>query len=238
MTRLRIPFIPNYKHLLKLYAEKIAENEDLVKIVIEKDKWKQSFWDLMYKRYNNLSASLPLSKEEINNFEHWFLGQLRISLDILSIKNTIKIQREYLSSLKTESKQLEQHLLRVSSKRDILMRRLRVAKDPINKDMKEANDLLDTPKGPQLRLLTGGKDGPPTSSNWLLELPEGSVFGCKRKGDLEFVAYQFTIDWKGERMVLLHSEIPQRLELPVDSMGFSMSHELIEIQRKGFPSVD
>lgn len=85
-----------------------------------------------------------------------------------------------------------------------------------------------------LVLLRGGKSEGTT--NWLLELPVGSVFLCKKKNTLnsiEYVAYQFWIDWKGERGVLLSSNLPAKLEIAVDAIGFVETHDLVEVQRRG-----
>lgn len=230
---LQIPWISSYKDLLQRYAEQQVE---LAASIKETDKWRQAFWDMMFKKYNRLSASDIVDPKISQQFKTW-LEQMLQGYSLEGAYWSIKQVRFHIAKTKVEIQQLENHLKRLQLKRDTLVRRLRVAKDPVNQDMQEANALLDTPKSPKLRLLTGGKDGPPPKgANWLMELEEGCIFGCKRKGDMEFVAYQFKIDWKGERMVLLSSEIPQRLELPVDSMGFSLNHELIEIQRKGYGS--
>lgn len=245
MSKLRIPFIPNYKYLLRSYAEKIQEAEDLV-IFIEKQgkeiqRWKKAFWDMMYKKYLNIGASVYVEPEKVKAFTDWFNGQILLRIEIQSEENTIRVQRIYLDTLKKERVSIDRYIKELRERRDSSLRRLRVIKD--NEEIQEAQDILetlDTPKvlkSPKLKLLQGGK-GPPTTSgtNWLMELEEHTIFLCKRKGDLEFVAYQFTIDWKGDRGVLLSSNIPTRVELPVDSMGFSLTHELIEIQRKGFGS--
>jgi hypothetical protein len=111
-------------------------------------------------------------------------------------------------------------------------------KDEVSKWMKEATEELDEAEvinHPKLELLQGGKDG---KSNWLLALPVGTIFMSKKKGELEFVCHQWIIDWKGKRGVLLTSNLPIKQELPVDSLSFSLTNEMIEIQRLGFENVE
>jgi hypothetical protein len=234
----------SYKQLLKSYFELSNEVKDIDKFIsnLEKEleQWKQGYWDLMYKRYMGISASSTVEKNIVQGFTKWIYDQTKFKYEEHTLKSILRNQQYRIDKLREDIRDNDRRIEIFLKRKTKVQRTLEMAEDPINQGMEEAHSTLKpkTLKGPQLKLLTGGKDGPPSGVNWLKELEEGSIFLCKKKGDMEYVAFQFKLDWKGERGALLSSNIPQPLELPVDTLGFSLMHELIELQRKGFTGVD
>lgn len=102
--------------------------------------------------------------------------------------------------------------------------------------VEEEHEVVPFREKPKLKLLTGGRGGGKVT-NWLKDnkdLGAGAVFICKRIGDTEWLGYQFEIDWKGKRAALLTATVPTKAELVVDMKSFSITHELLEIQRVGY----
>ena len=87
---------------------------------------------------------------------------------------------------------------------------------------------------PVLRIVPGGRDG---DGNWLIGLNEGCVFLTRELGsDKTFLLLQFHIMKKWKRAVWLHRNFPHANEdIFVDSLVFSNTFELIEIQEDGSP---
>lgn len=200
--------------------------------LIDESQWQSRYWELMYRRYLDLPAYLEIKPEVLEHFKEWMWKQVQVNIETRSTKAQIAVSRIYLNKLRSELKELCNHIKRIDEERLSKLRTIRMKKDPVNQGMEEAVELLAPEETkPKLSIITGGKGG---NGNWLSKLKVGAIFLCKKKGNDEYLCYQFVMDWKGKRGALLSSNLPVKAEIPVDMLSFSITHELVEEQREGY----
>lgn len=96
---------------------------------------------------------------------------------------------------------------------------------------------MNTNEKPKLELIRGdlyeeptlgGKE--PPSENWLLELPEWTVFAAREQNSRNPAVQEFEVLRKFERVVKLKQLAPkgEDIELAVDSLAFSRYMTLVE----------
>lgn len=96
------------------------------------------------------------------------------------------------------------------------------------------NAEVDTDKVVQLNSHAGGKDN---GGNWLINLPEGTVFLTREKKPDTVTCVQFHLKMKWNRAVLLHSNFPHgTFDEFFDSENFCKKYDLIDIQQTGTSS--
>jgi len=108
--------------------------------------------------------------------------------------------------------------------------------NPLLKEEKADNVIEMNPK-PKFDVLPGGKD--PTV-NWLAELPQGTVFLCRKRnvpaGQVQLFMDEWTLDNNTFKHFKLHDDLnPQIAErfVWVNPREFSMLHELVEVLEEG-----
>lgn len=89
---------------------------------------------------------------------------------------------------------------------------------------------------PTLRLLRGGK-GPPIDTggtNWMDDLPVGSVFSCRKKGQPEkYALMMLQIIYKHVKTVIVADALNNNPNAPIDAVEFCKCHELVEVIERG-----
>ena len=83
------------------------------------------------------------------------------------------------------------------------------------------------------KVIQGGKEPPDTpSNNWLIDLPEGTVFLCKKKYS-GFLLLEFHIIHNTVRATLLYSNLNKEEYLWVDPSEFCSEFELVSVLFRG-----
>lgn len=186
--------------------------------------WEQKYWanvkrfgELNLEQYGRIETSLPKSVTvksigEIANFllDHYY--------------KVLPRRDKYIDTSFAAHVMYAAELLRKYAM-------VKKTKDPISEQMEEVTGKEEVTPVPKLSVITGGRGG---EGNWLSKLKPGCIFLAKKKGDHEYLCYQFLLDWKGKRGALLSSNVPVKAEVPVDMQAFSLGHELVEIQKEGY----
>lgn len=103
--------------------------------------------------------------------------------------------------------------------------------------MTAVEQLEDSHPKPVLRLLRGGK-GPPGDNtpgeDWMSKLPVGSVFACRKKGQVEnFALMVLQIVFKHDKTIVISDSLNNNPYAAVDPVEFSKRHEFFELINKG-----
>lgn len=191
--------------------------------------WEEKYWEVV-RKFNVLNDPLSILLRKGLEYP---TKDTREPLDIALVLQQYYYRTLPNRNISTDTRHKDTFILSVFRAVELLREYARIKMEQqVSEDTKDTKDTKDNVVS--LKLLKGGK-GDDSGDNWLIDLPIGSIFLCKKKDtkETEFLAFQFVMDWKGKRGVLLSSNMPSRVELAVDSVGFCKTHDLIEVQRKG-----
>ena len=102
--------------------------------------------------------------------------------------------------------------------------------------MKNMEQMEEKPeKAPTLRIVTGGRGGGTTNVNWLMSLPEETVFLCKDKEATGIVCFAYQVVMRLRKAVLLREALGEgSTYFWFDSMAFSQRMEFVELVKDMF----
>lgn len=212
------------KNRVNFLEDKVKEFKDNF---TEAKAWKKAYFELLYRRYCSLPTGYFFKEDQVEKFELWMFGQVSNCMDIQSMRTEIKTQKLYLEGLERDFNKVDAQVRRVRKKIEMKKKDL----EDLKKATEKEEDAAAVVVHPKFATITGGRDG---TTNWLNNLSVGAIFLARKRGDGEYLCYQFVLDWKGKRGALLSSNVPVKAEVPVDMLQFSLLHELVEVQREGY----
>ena len=102
---------------------------------------------------------------------------------------------------------------------------------PLEQETEEEKDRVV-----KLKVIEGGRtarEGGPTETNWLLELPEGAIFLVKEKASTNPVLQELELLQKHANACKLYSDLNQEIYFWVDPYDFCRKHSKVKVLNDG-----